>query len=264
MRANEVKDATIIHGDCLTELPKIPKASAQLVFADPPYNIGIDYGNGKDADRLATEKYIGWCEQWMKACSRILTPDGSIWVMINDEWVSHFDLILKKLGLYRRNWIIWYETFGNNCTRKFNRCKRHILYYVKNEKDFIFNREAVSRLSDRQLKYNDKRANPNGKIWDDVWVVPRVAGTHKERIKEFPTQVPLEIMRAIVGCAADAGDLVVDPFSGSATTGAAAIELGRPYVGIEEQSKFVELSRQRLAKTTPQSPLLFSGTESIK
>jgi hypothetical protein len=75
-----------------------------------------------------------------------------------------------------------------NCKRKFNRTKRHLLYMVRDPKRFTFNRSAVSTQSDRQKKYNDKRANPEGKILDDVWVIPRVAGMHRERIKGVPTR----------------------------------------------------------------------------
>src|SRR5262249_46230351 len=112
-----------------------------------------------------------------------------------------------------------------------------------------FNREAVTRLSDRQTKYNDRRADPRGKIWDDVWVIPRLVGTAEERIPDFPTQLPLDLLRPIIGCASDPRDLVLDPFSGSATTGVAALELGRRYVGIEKREKFATLSRKRLAAT---------------
>src|SRR5262249_42085709 len=94
----------------------------------------------------------------------------------------------------------------------------------------------------RQTTYLDKRANPAGKNWDDVWgvtrkdgsgAIPRVCGTHKERIPGFPTQLPLALLRPIIGCASNPGDLVIDPFCGSATTAVAAVELGRSFIGIE-------------------------------
>lgn len=238
----------IIHGDCIAEMRKLTAGSVRLIFADPPYNIGIDYGDGKAADKLPDIDYLSWCEQWMQECTRLLTADGSLWVMINDEWADHFGLILQRVGMHRRNWIKWYETFGVNCRSKFNRCSRHIFYTVKDAKRFVFNAEAVNRPSDRQTKYNDKRANPNGKLLDDVWEVPRIAGTHTERVAGFPTQVPLEIVRRIVGCASDPSDTVLDPFSGSASTGVAAIESGRKYIGIEEQEHYVELSNIRIVE----------------
>lgn len=243
----------IVEGDCIEQLEALEAGSARLVFADPPYNIGIDYGDGPQADRLPDEQYLAWCQRWMRACLRVLTPDGSLWVMIGDEYAGEYACLLKRLGLSIRNWIKWYETFGVNCTNKFNRCSRHIFYCVRDPRRFVFNAEAVSRPSDRQRKYGDKRADPGGKVWDDVWTIPRLVGTSAERIPDFPTQIPLAITRAIVGCASDPGDLVIDPFAGSASTGVAAIELGRRFIGIEKNRRFCELARLRLkaASATP-------------
>ena len=236
----------IIHGDCIEELRKIEDSSARLIFADPPYNIGIDYGDGEQADRLDDEEYLDWCRQWIGACVSKLTPDGSFWLMICDEYADHFGIMLRQAGLYRRSWIKWYETFGVNCQNKFNRCSRHIFYCVKDPKRFVFNPDPVSRQSDRQAKYGDARANPAGKLWDDVWEIPRLTDTCEERMPGFPTQIPLAITRAIVGCASEPGDLVIDPFSGSGSTGVAAIESRRKYVGIEKNEQFVKASTDRL------------------
>jgi site-specific DNA-methyltransferase (adenine-specific) len=238
----------ITHGDCLVEVRRLKAGSARQVFADTRYNNGTDYyGKGAAADRQPDDEYLGWCRQWMGAYACLLTPDGSFWVMISDEYVADFFCILKyELGLTFRNWIKWYETFGENCTDKFNRTSRHILYFVKDPRSFVFHPEAVTRLSDRQAKYADARADPGGKLWDDVWVIPRLTGTSKERLPFFDTQLPLDLLRAVVGCASDPGDLVVDPFSGSGTTGAACLELGRHFIGIEENGEAVRLSRLRL------------------
>lgn len=230
--------------ECQNVLPKI--RGARLVFADPPYNLGVDYGKGVEDDMLPDELYLAFSYEWINMCAETLTDDGSMWVMICDEWAEDFSRLLREAGLHRRAWIKWYETFGVNCTKNFNRCSRHIFYCVRDPEKFVFNADAVNRESDRQTKYKDKRADPAGKIWDDVWIIPRVPGTAKERSPGFPTQLPLDILRAIVGCASDPGDLVVDPFSGSATTGVAVIELGRRYHGIEKEKKFHEQSRQRL------------------
>ena len=243
----------IRHGDCLRELPAIGER-ARLIFADPPYNLGVDYGNGRKADLLADEDYLAWCARWMGLCANRLTADGSFWVMICDEWADRFGVMLTEAGLTRRAWVKWYETFGVNCANNFNRCSRHLFYYVADPKRFVFHAEAVARPSDRQTKYGDKRADPDGKIWDNVWQIPRLTGTCRERIPDFPTQLPLAILRAIVGCCSEPGDLVIDPFSGSATTGVAAVELGRRYVGIEKEKRFCKLSRQRLAGTPCAGP----------
>jgi DNA modification methylase len=238
----------IIHGDVVKSLESLPQNSARLIFADPPYNIGFDYGDGEKADRLDDADYMKWVQAWVGECMRVLTKDGSLWLMINDEYVAEYAMVLKKIGLDIRNWIIWHETFGVNCTNKFNRCHRHILYATKDDKRFVFNADEplIRRQSDRQALYDDPRANPDGKLLDDVWLVPRLTGTAAERIPEFPTQLPIEIPRRIVAAASMPGDTVVDPFNGSGTTGAACIELGRNYIGIEKQKKFVELATLRL------------------
>lgn len=237
---------TLVCGDSAIETAKLDAGSFRLVFADPPYNIGINYGDGAKADQRSDADYLGWCETWLSNCFNLLTEDGSAWVMIGDEYAGEYAVTLKRVGFTIRNWIKWYETFGVNCTDKFNRCSRHIFYCVKDPKHFVFNADAVTRPSDRQTKYGDKRADADGKLWDDVWQIPRLTATCDERLDGFPTQVPLKILRAIVGCASDPGDTVLDPFSGSASTGVAAIESGRLYVGIEKQKRFLDLSELRL------------------
>ncbi len=243
----------IHENDCIKALSSIESRSARLIFADPPYNIGLDYGDHYDDSRPADE-FQRWCQEWLAESFRVLSDDGSLWILVNHEWawVLCYEAI-ETTGFYLRQWITWYESFGVNCTGMFNRCSRALLWLVKDADRFVFNAEAheIRRPSDRQEKYNDNRANPAGKLWDDVWGVnppiPRVVGTAKERLPDFPTQLPLALLRPIVACASNPGDLVIDPFSGSATTGAACIELGRRFIGIELSPKFVELSRLRLA-----------------
>lgn len=236
----------IIVGDAVANMRQLQPASVRLIFADPPYNIGIDYGQGSQADRLPDDRYLAWCREWMAACVKLLTDDGSLWVMINDEYADHYGMLLRETGLPRRAWIKWYETFGVNCSNNFNRCSRHIFYHAKNPRRFIFNPDAITRASDRQSKYRDRRADPAGKLWDNVWCIPRLVENSQERLPDFPTQLPLALLRPIVLCASHPGDLVLDPFSGSGTTGAAAVESARRFVGIERSSSFARESRQRL------------------
>ena len=219
---------------------------ARLIFADPPYNIGVDYGVGSLHDLLPDEQYMQWVGEWMSLCWDCLTDDGSFWVMIGDEYAAEYCVTIKSVGFSVRNWIKWYETFGVNCSNKFNRTSRHIFYCVKDPSAFCFNPEPVTRPSDRQTKYGDSRASTGGKIWDDVWQIPRLTGTCSERIPDFPTQLPLALVEPIVLCASMPGDLVVDPFNGSGTTGVASVRNGRKYVGIEKSETFVRFSSLRL------------------
>lgn len=252
----DASDWRIFRSDVLDGLDRVSQSEerARLIFTDPPYNIGIDYGDGAKADKRSDEDYMTWVGEWLELCRECLTPDGSLWVMIGDEYAAEYGVLLKQLGFTVRNWIKWYETFGVNCQNKFNRTSRHIFYCVRNPKSFVFNRDPVTRPSDRQTKYGDKRAAEGGKLWDDVWEIPRVFGTSTERLPDFPTQLPLRLVRPVVECASDIGDLVIDPFNGSGTTGVAAIETARRYIGIELSEDFAARASVRLANT--QTPIM--------
>jgi DNA modification methylase len=146
-----------------------------------------------------------------------------------------------------RNWIIWHYTFGQQTKNKFARSHAHIFYFTNNEKKFTFNDFAVRIPSDRQLIYNDKRANPTGKIPDDVWnEFPRICGTFKERTQWHPCQMPENLLKKIIAVSSNLGDMVLDPFSGSGTTPAAASQLNRNYCGIDISKKYVTNAEKRL------------------
>jgi len=238
---------TLINDDVMRGLNAVQTdhGQARLIFADPPYNIGIEYGDHHN-DKMDDAEFVDWCLQWTRLACDCLTDDGSLWLMINDEYAADFVTNARDCGLTMRAWIKWYETFGVNCSNNFNRTSRHILYFVMNEDNFVFNETEVLRPSDRQLKYNDARAQSSGKILDDVWQIPRLTGTSSERIPDFPTQLPLELVSRIVRVASEPGDLVVDPFNGSGTTGVAAITNQRRYVGIDASSSFVDAASLRL------------------
>jgi site-specific DNA-methyltransferase (adenine-specific) len=249
----------IVTGDVLEETgPDV--GGPRLIFADPPYNVGVDYGEGKEADLLPEYDYYVWCSRWIAACHRVLADDGTLWLLIDHEHAAVIELILRGSFLlptalrgpafHVRSRVTWYETFGVNCPDKFNCCSRRLFYCVKDRNAFAFNADPVTRPSDRQAKYRDRRAAPGGKLWDDVWGVnppiPRLTGTSAERLPDFPTQLPLALVTPIVLCASDPGDLVLDPFSGSGTTGVAAVRNGRRYLGVEKNPAFAALSRDRL------------------
>jgi site-specific DNA-methyltransferase (adenine-specific) len=239
---------TIIQGDCVEVMAGMKAGSVRLLFADPPYNIGVHYDVHND--RQSHAAYAAWSERWVQAATRLLSPDGSLWVLLNHEQSPYVRLLAEAAGLHHRQTIIWFESFGVNTTRKFNRCTRPLLWMTRHPRQFVFNADAVRTRSARQASYNDKRADPRGKILDDLWQIPRVCGTHCERVDGFPTQLPVELLRRVVGCASEPGDLVLDPFCGSGTTGAACLELGRKFVGIELSPKYAELARRRLSGIT--------------
>lgn len=237
------KNCRLLVGDSLKLIKKMPHESVNLIFTDPPYNIGIKYDSYDD--NKSDREYISWCEKWLKECCRLLKQTGSIYVVIGDEYVAEINLILKKLGLYFRNWIIWHYGFGQNQRKKFSRAHAHILYYTKNKKNFTFNTDEIRIPSIRQ-KMNDKRANPKGKVPDDVWKISRVAGTFKERVKGFPCQMPLKVVERAIKASSNKGDLIFDPFMGSGTTGVAAKKLSRNFLGIDISKKYCKIATSRL------------------
>jgi DNA modification methylase len=256
MRLDEV-----IEGDCIEVLADLPAGFAQLVFADPPFNIGYQYDVYDD--RRAKQDYLAWTEKWLAAATRALAPGGSFFLAIGDEFVAEHKVRLDALGLTMRNWIVWHYTFGVSCTKKFNRSHAHILYYVRDPKNYTFNADPVRVPSARMTTYADPRANPVGKLPDDTWVlrpqesddhfradqdtwfISRVCGTFKERVNH-PCQMPEAVLDRIIRVATNPAAVVLDPFAGSGTTLAVAKKLGRRYLGVELSEQYADGVRKRL------------------
>ena len=181
----------------------------------------------------------------------------------------------KKIGFHLRNWIIWHYTFGQQPKNKFARSHTHILYFTKDKENFTFNPDAVRVASARQTTYGDSRANPKGKLPDDVWYlrpqeaaaaedrffseesdvwnVSRVCGTFKEREGWHGCQMPIGVLNRIIKAASNPGEIVVDPFNGSGTTVVAAALNDRRYVGIDQSEQYVGFARKRLEHALSQA-----------
>lgn len=231
-------------GDCIEIMKTLPDKSIDLIFADPPFNIGIKYDVHND--NMPYEKYYEWSKKWIGESYRLLKSNGTIYIAIGDEFAAEINLILKKTGFYFRNWIIWYYTFGQNQRKKFNRAHTHILYFTKSKEHFTFNDKDIRVPSARQLIYNDKRANPLGKIPDDVWQFSRVCGTFKERIGKHPCQMPEDLLELIIKTSSNEGDLVLDPFGGTGTTAAVAKKLKRNFITMEISKEYYNIISKRL------------------
>ena len=264
--AGMVEPNQIIQGDCVAELDRGPEGWADLVFADPPFNIGYLY-SGYD-DEKTVDEYVDFSRNWMRAVHRALKPHGSFYLAIGDEYAADLAVVARReLGFHLRNWIIWHYTFGQQPKQKFARSHTHILYFTKDEKQFTFNADDVRVKSARQTVYKDKRANSKGKLPDDTWFLrpqeaaphgyfeqnqdvwheSRVCGTFKEREGWHGCQMPLGVLDRILRASSNPGDVVLDPFNGSGTTVVAAALLGRKYVGIDQSEEYVQFARQRLS-----------------
>ena len=263
----------IYTGDCLPLFKKMKDGTVDLGFADPPYNIGYDYGDEEYKDNLTPSEYLTWSVNWMDEMYRVLKPDGSFWMMIGDEWAADLKVKARELGFHTRSWVIWYYTFGVNCSKKFSRSHVHIFYFTKHPKKFTFNETQVRVPSARALVYNDKRANPDGRLPDDTWILrpqdipegfdpmsdtwtfSRVCGTFKQRQAGAANQLPEQLVGRIMRACSNEGDLVLDPMAGTGTTLAVAKKLKRNYIGFELSSNYSDMIRKRLRTCKPGDPL---------
>lgn len=266
MRSNR-----IVNTDCLGHggLPAVPDGSVHLVVVDPPYNIGFDYGDGEYDDKQSPETYAAFCTNWIRECYRVLSPTGSCYIVIGDEWLADLTLIARAAGFHLRSHLVWYYTFGVNSPKKFTRSHAHILYLVKHKKNFTFNYDQIRVPSARAAVYNDPRANPEGRLPDDTWIlrpqelpqgfaaesdtwyISRVCGTFKERQKDAKNQLPEQLVGRIIRASSNPGDLVLDPMCGTGTVPAVAKKLGRTYLGFEMSAKFAGMATQRVTAVQP-------------
>lgn len=241
---------SIITGDCLQELARQPEGCARLVFVDPPYNLGFKYDADPTGDNLAPGQYLEWCCDLITQCHRVLSDDGTLCILHCEEYQHQIGTLIEMLGGFTiRRLVVWYETFGENCTNNFNRTCRFLYYAVRDPRRFTFNPAAFQVPSARAAVYNDPRAAGDTKNLDALWQVSRLQGTSIERIAadaDAPTQLPLELMRRIVQGFSDPGDLVVDPCCGTGTTGHAALLADRQFLGIERSPKYAAAARDRL------------------
>ncbi len=242
----------IYHGDCIKLLGQVKGLPVRLIFADPPFNIGYAYDIYNDNKKY--DEYCDWTRQWMHACREVLTPDGSFYIAIGDDYAAEIRMFARELGLHLRNWIIWHYTFGQQTKMKFARAHTHIFYFVADPKNFLFNDREIRVPSARQLVYNDKRADSRGKIPDDVWRYSRVCGTFKEREGWHNCQMPTKLLARIIKTSSNPGDLVLDPFSGSGTTALTAAALKRNYLAFDLSETYVVSARERIARTLEQEP----------
>lgn len=233
-------------GDCIESMARLPAGSVDLVFSDPPFNIVYEYDIYQDA--LPHEAYLEWSRTWIMAALRALKPAGTLWLAIGDEYAADLDVLCRRrLGLFRRSWVVWHYTFGVNSPKKFTPSHTHLLYYVVDPGAYTFNADAVKVPSARESVYGDKRAKAGGRLPDDVWQFPRVCGTFRERVKWHPCQMPLAVLDRVIRATSNPGELVLDPFAGSGTTLVAAETAGRRAIGFELSPEYARRIPERFA-----------------
>ncbi len=243
---------TIFHGDTISTLSKyIPTDSVDLIFIDPPYNIGKKFSNFHDKWESEAE-YLNWSYQWLDQCIRILKPNGTIYLMTSTQAMPYFDIYLrKKLTILSR--IIWhYDSSGVQATKYFGSMYEPILHCVKNKNNYIFNSDnikiAAKTGAERKLiDYRKSVPTPYNaeKVPGNAWYFPRV----RYRMAEYenhPSQKPESLLERIILASSHEGSLILDPFAGTFTTAAVAKRLGRKSISIELQEEYLKIGLRRV------------------
>jgi len=250
----------VLLGDCLAELAKLPDASVDLVFADPPYNLQLERQllrpNNTVVDGVddAWDKFSSFADydrfsrRWLAECRRILKPDGAIWVIGSYHNIFRLGVALQDLGFWIQNDIVWRKVnpMPNFRGKRFTNAHETLIWAGRDAKARVtFNYEAMKALNDDLQMRSD-------------WLFPICSGPERlkdgEGRKAHPTQKPEALLHRLLLASTDVGDLVLDPFFGTGTTGAVAKRLGRRWLGIERDADYARAATERIAKVRPLSP----------
>lgn len=254
-----MKKNIIYNGDCVEILnTEVDKASVDLIFADPPYNLsgnGLKWERKKVGgdwymvdecwDKMAASEYVQFTERWICACLEVLKSTGSIYIACSYHNIGEVMVILKQFGFKINNIITWYKAnpMPNMTRRVFTHSTEFVVWAIKG-KGWIFNYEKIKKMNPEKQKDGSQRQ------MRDLWELPLVQG--KERLRGHdgkalhPTQKPEEMLKRIILASSNEGDVVLDPFLGSGTTTYIAKKYGRFWIGIERDSGYVKIAKQRM------------------
>ena len=249
---------TILKGDCVAALERLPEKSIDVVFADPPYNLQLDGDlHRPDQSRVdavddewdqfeSFEAYDAFTRAWLLAARRVLKPNGTIWVIGSYHNIFRVGAIMQDLGFWILNDIVWRKTnpMPNFRGRRFQNAHETMIWASRDPKakGYTFNYEAM------------KAANDDVQMRSD-WLFPICTGA--ERLKDedgnkvHPTQKPEALLARVMLSSTRPGDVVLDPFFGSGTTGAVARRLGRHFVGVEREQTYIDAALDRIAAVRP-------------
>jgi len=241
----------IILGDALEALSTLPSSSIDLIFADPPYNIGKKF-NGHVEKWETEESYLEWCYKWLDLCIAKLKPNGSLYVMTATQFMPFFDIYLRK-KLYVLSRIVWsYDSSGVQAKNYYGSMYEPILFAVRDKENYKFNSNDIlveAKTGAKRKLIDYRKPIPtlynSQKVPGNVWNIPRVR-YRMDEYENHPTQKPVALLERIIQASSNFGDLVLDPFSGTFTTCYVAKELGRKSIGIELQDEYVKIGLRRL------------------
>ena len=240
---------TLYCQDCLKILPKLPEKSVDMVFADPPYFLsggGVSCHSGRqvivdkgDWDKpLSPEEKLKFNRKWICECRRVLKDNGTIWISGTLHNIYSIGVALELEGFSIINNITWQK--ANPAPNLACRCFTHSTETVLWARKQLSPKKKGVHFFDYELM----KAENNGKQMKDVWLLPMVSKAEKVHGKH-PTQKPLPLLKRIILCSTKEGALVLDPFNGSGTTGIAAAELGRKYIGIDNVEDYLKTTLKR-------------------
>ena len=249
---------TIIKGDCVAALEALPENSVDVIFADPPYNLQlggdlarpdqsmVDAVNDHWDQFESFAAYDAFTRAWLLACRRVLKPNGTIWVIGSYHNIFRVGSQLQDLGFWLLNDIVWRKTnpMPNFRGRRFQNAHETMIWASRdqNAKSYTFNYEAM------------KAANDDVQMRSD-WLFPICTGAERlkgeDGKKVHPTQKPEALLARVLMASSKPGDVVLDPFFGSGTTGAVARRLGRHFVGIEREQDYIDAARARIDAVEP-------------
>lgn len=240
----------IHHGDALEVLKTIESGSIDLIFADPPYNIGKDFDGIHD--RVEEAEYFAWCWQWLNECHRVLRLNGTFYLMNSTQNMPQLDLHCReRFEILSR--IVWtYDSSGVQARNFYGSLYEPILHMVKDAKNYTFNADdiLVEAKTGATRKLIDYRKNPpqpysTTKVPGNVWEFARVRFKMDE-YENHPSQKPEALLERVIKASSNPGDVVLDPFAGSFSTGAVAKRLGRRSISIERNEAYVKVGLRRI------------------
>ncbi len=247
----------VILGDCISELEKLPAGSVDLVFADPPYNLQLEGALSRpdqsvvdavddDWDKFASfEAYDAFTRAWLLQCRRVMKPDATLWVIGSYHNIFRVGAILQDLGFWVLNDVVWRKAnpMPNFRGRRFTNAHETMIWASRGQsKGYTFHYDAL------------KAGNEDTQVRSD-WFIPLCTGGERlkgeDGRKVHPTQKPEALLARVLLSSSNPGDVVLDPFFGTGTTGAVAKKLGRHFVGIERDPDYAAAARERIAAAVP-------------
>jgi site-specific DNA-methyltransferase (adenine-specific) len=245
-------DDVIYYGDAIEVLSSnIPGSSIDLIFTDPPYNIGKNF-NGRKDKWESEEAYLEWCYHWLDLCIRKLKNTGSFYLMSATQNMPYLDIYLRK-SMHILSRIVWYyDSSGVQAKRAYGSLYEPILFCVKDKNNYTFNTDNIlveARTGAKRRLIDYRKPVPSTyntkKVPGNVWEFPRVR-YRMDEYENHPTQKPIALLERILVASSNPGDIVLDPFSGTFTTSFVAKKLGRKSIGIEIEEEYVKIGLRRL------------------